>query len=124
MRLDQRDATAFDCVAVLLFWTSAITGIVLPWVVFIMTQGNQSQVRLWRELWGPQPGLLRAGVVNAGPFLVYAVFALIHLGKVAPLGAATAYRRLIAVMVAGCVMTAVSLWINIALWTSRSSTAA
>lgn len=126
MTLSQRDEAALNTVTVLIFWGSIILGVVLPWAVFIVThRHNDPRVleTFWRDLLGPDPWMLLAGVFNGIPFLVYAVFALLHLGKAAGHGAAVAWRRLSGVLTAGAAMTAISLWGNIAILTSRSSTA-
>ena len=112
--------------AAALFWIGALAGVVLP-VVGMMLAGRHPPARVLAEFWrsfvGAEPGLAFATAVHAVPFLIYAVFALLHLGRIPAGDASHAARRLGGTLGALLAMAGVGLWGNIAIFASRSSTA-
>jgi hypothetical protein len=73
---------------------------------------------------GAQPGMIIMTTMHAAPFLAFGVFCLLHLGKVPTGDPSLAGRRLVGVLVGALLMVAMSLWGNISIFASRSSTAA
>lgn len=109
-----------DRLAVGIYWGSLALGLVLPWALDLGFHGPG----LRRRLFAPGHNVFLIGVLNWVPFAVYGVFALLHLGTADRRGAGIAWRRLGGVAGAGLALVAASLWLHVAILTSRSSTAA
>ena len=107
--------TAFT---LLVYWGCVLLGLCIPWLATItvdMLKHDQSlaqalhQLRL--HLFAPGYNLFLIGLLNAAPFLLFAIFALLHMGF-APLE----NRRLRGRRSAGILVTAVGL-IGLSSWT-------
>jgi hypothetical protein len=127
MTVEERARGPLDGAAATLCWTSALAGIVLP-VASMMLAGRRSPAQVLTEFWqsfaGAEPGLAFATALHAVPFWIFAVFALLHLGRIPAGDAALGSRRLGGALGALGAMTGASLWLNTAIFASRSSTAA
>ncbi len=109
-----------DRLALGVYWGSLALGLVLPWALDLGFHGPG----LRRRLFAPGHNVFLIGVLNWVPFAVYAAFALLHLGPAERHGAPIVRRRLGGVAGAGLALVAASLWLHVAILTSRSSTAA
>ena len=109
-----------DRVTLGIYWGGLVLGLVLPWLLDLGFHGPGLRQRLF----APGENVFLIGVLNAAPFTVYAVFALLHLGTADRRAAGIAWRRLGGVAGAGLAVLGTSLWLHLAILTSRSSTAA
>lgn len=114
-----------------LYWGALFIGLALPWLVRIvvdLTSHDRSLAQFFSglslRLYGPDRGLLYLSLLSAAPFAVYAVFTLFHLGTAPRHGVEVTRRRRLALLLAGAVMLAVSVWGHYAIMTARGSTAA
>ena len=109
-----------DRAAVAIYWGSLAVGLGLPWGLDVLFHGPG----LGRRLFAPGYNVFLIGVLDAAPFAVYAVFALVHLGTADRRAADVGRRRLAGVAAAGLALLAAALWVHLSILTSRSSTAA
>ncbi len=112
--------------AVTLFWGSTLAGLTLPAVsMWLARRRSVAQVfsEFWQSFTGAEPGLVILTALHAAPFVAFGVFCLLHLGKAPANDASLASRRLGGALAAALLMVAVSLWGNISIFASRSSTA-
>jgi hypothetical protein len=101
-----------------LYWTSILSGLTIPWIATIavdVTKHDQSLAGAVRQLslhlFAPGYNLFIIAVMNAIPFLMFAVFLLFHLG-LSPLDDHQLRRR----RSAGVLLTVIGL-IGFSLWT-------
>jgi len=116
-----------DGYAVTLFWGSALAGLLLPAVsMWLAKRRTTAEVisEFWYSFTGAEPGMIIMTALHALPFVAFAMFCLLHLGKVPADNASLRGRRLGGVLVGTFLMIAMSLWGNISIFASRSSTAA
>lgn len=113
-----------------LYWGSLALGVLVP-------LGMQVGIEVWRRkttltahldglyvrLFAPGDGLLALTLLGAAPFVVYATFALIHLGTAPRHGAAVVRCRRFGLLLALPAMVAVSVWGHLAILTAKGSTA-
>lgn len=121
-------------ITLVLYWGSLVLGFVLPWIMTVTTDVLHRQRSLAQasakfiddfhvRLFAPGDGTLFLALLGMAPFMVYAVFTLLHLGKAPRLGTQMAWRRLLGVVCAIIAMTAVSIWGHFTILTARGSTA-
>jgi hypothetical protein len=107
--------------AVALFWLIIATGVCVPAIVAIATDTAKGDdlpsaaARWFEHLFEPGYNEFLLTLIGAAPFLVLAVFSLFH---------ATSGKRVAGVAGALMAAAAVTIWGEIAIRTSRSSTAA
>jgi hypothetical protein len=117
-----------------LYWGSLALGFMLPWVMTITADVFHRQrslaeasTKLFADihvrLFAPSDGTLFLALLSMAPFVVYAVFTLLHLGKGPRLGTLVTHRRLIGVLCAAIAMIVVSVWGHYSILTARGSTA-
>ena len=115
-----------DGSAVTLFWGSALAGLLLPGVSMLLARRRsplQVLTDYWQSFTGAEPGLVLMTALHMAPFVAFGVICLLHLGKAQAHGASLVTRRIGGALVAALFMVAVSLWGNISIFASRSSTA-
>lgn len=104
------------------FWGSVLFGLLMPWlssIIVDMIKHGQSfdhamhQLRLY--LFAPGYNLFLVAVLNAVPFVLFAVFALWHLGLI-PTGACQLAKRR-----AGGILAALLTGIGLSGWTHLST---
>ncbi len=124
------DAPRIRGLTLVLYWFSITLGFLLPWVMQIAVDvwHRQQSVAaffdgLYLRVFGPESGQLWLSLLSAAPFVIYAVFALLHLGTAPRRGADVTRRRRLALMLALATMIAVSVWGHYAILTARGSTA-
>jgi hypothetical protein len=113
-----------------LYWSSVITGFLLPWIMqcWVETWHRKQPLAaffdgLYLRLFGPESGLLWLSLLGAAPFVIYAVFALIHLGTAPRQGKTVTQRRRMALLLTLAAMILVSVWGHYSILTARGSTA-
>ena len=116
-----RRLTAFT---LLLYWGSILFGFGIPWLTTVMVdivKHDQSlaqamhQLRL--HLFAPGYNLFLIGLMNAAPFLIFAIFALLHLGLTPPEVGKLAGRRGAALLVTALALVGLSAWVHVmTLW--------
>jgi hypothetical protein len=122
-------------VTAVLYWGSLVTGLFLPLIMQIAAETVHRGLPLaqawsefadafWIRLFAPGDGRLFLSLFNVAPFAVYAIFALLHLGRAHVQGAIIARRRRLALIVGAGAMLAVSAWGHYAILTAKGSTAA
>jgi hypothetical protein len=110
--------------ALVVFWGSILLGLGIPWLSMVAVdllkhgQSIGQALHQWRlHLFAPGYNLFLVGLLNAIPFVLFAVFTLLHLGLTSPGNSPVARRRAAAVAVTGLMLTAFSLWTHImTLW--------
>jgi hypothetical protein len=113
-----------------LYWGSLALGLLLPWAIQIWVEVVNHHRPLmaffdglYLRLFGPETGLLLLSLLGVAPFLVYAVFALLHLGTAPRQGGLVVRRRRLALLVSLAAMLAVTTWGHYSILTARGSTA-
>ena len=111
-------------------WGSIGLGLTLPWLLqwgveIVHRHRPPAEVfdGLWLRLFAPGSGVLLLTGLGAAPFIVYALFALFHLGLADRQGDSIARLRLHGLLVAGVAMTACAVWGHVSILTARGSTA-
>jgi hypothetical protein len=103
-----------------IYWCTIVFGLTMPWIVLLVHDAYKRHVGLSEafqdfrlHLFAPGFNFFLIGVLNAIPFVLFAVFVLFHLGTAAHLGRVIVSRRIAGVM--GGLMTAlaVSSWAHI-----------
>lgn len=114
-----------------LAWGGIGLALLLPWIVHVAVEtarGSRELGPVLREFWmllfTPGYHFYLIGIVNAAPFILFAVFLFLHLGFSPRAGALVARRRVWGVSAAALVGLALSAWLVVSIMTSRSSTAA
>ncbi len=114
-----------------LYWGSIATGALLPLVVDLVvaaTRRGQMPAQYFEgfylRLFAPQESVLMLTLLGGAPFLLFGVFALIHLGTTHRHGETLASRRRFALQLAFAAMVALSTWGHYSIMTARGSTAA
>ncbi len=114
-----------------LYWGSIATGALLPMVVDLVvaaTRRGQMPAQYFEgfylRLFAPQEGVMMLTLLGGAPFLLFGIFALIHLGTAHRRGEALASRRRFALQLAFAAMLALSIWGHYSIMTARGSTAA
>ena len=127
MTNEARQSGPLDGYAVALLWGSVLAGLVLPALSMWFAKDRPAAAviaEFAQAFTGAQPGMIIMTAMHAAPFLAFGVFCLLHLGKEPASDASLASRRLVGALVAALLMVAMSLWGNISIFASRSSTAA
>ncbi len=103
-----------------LYWGSILLGLTLPWVVRIAHEVYASHVpwmdamqSLNRQLFAPGYNLFAIGLLNALPFVLFAVFILFHLGRAHLCEPPMIPRRIGGALGGATVLLGVSLWAHI-----------
>jgi hypothetical protein len=108
----------FTVLTLVLYWSCTLSGLAIPWIATVavdMAKHDQSlagavgQLRL--HLFAPGYNLFVIALINAMPFMIFAVFLLFHLGR-APMDDRTLRGR----RSAGVLMTVIGL-VAFSLWT-------
>ena len=108
----------FTTLTLVLYWTCILSGLAIPWIATVavdMAKHDQSltgavrQLRL--HLFAPGYNLFIIALINAMPFLIFAVFLLFHLG-LSPMDDRTLRGR----RSAGVLLTVIGL-VGFSLWT-------
>ncbi len=126
MTLEKTRPGRLDRPAVALFWGSALAGVLLPALSMWLARRHPASEVLsdyWLSFTGAEPGLVFMTALHAAPFVAFGAFCLLHLGKAPVDDRPGAARRLGGALAGALLMVAVSLWGNIAIFASRSSTA-
>jgi len=107
-----------------LYWGCISLGIGIPWlatiIVDLLKHGQSTgqalhQLRL--HLFAPGYNLFLVGILNAIPFVLFAVFALFHLGGTSPQNRRMAMRRATGVTVTSLGLIGLALWTHVTtLW--------
>lgn len=104
----------------LIYWGSILFGFTIPWLATVMVdivKHDQSlaqamhQLRL--HLFAPGYNLFLIGLMNAAPFLIFAVFALLHLGLAPSDNRKVTGRRGVALFVTAIALVGLSAWVHI-----------
>jgi hypothetical protein len=118
-------------VTLVLYWGTIVLGITLPWLLEIgvdVVVRHRPLVQTVRsfphQLFAPGRNQFLIGTLNAAPFLLFAVFLLLHLGKASVHGRDVSAQRLSGVVVALVAAFALSAYGNLAILTAHGSTAA
>ncbi len=120
---ERRDRCGNAAFALLVYWGCILLGLALPGLasvaVDVLKHGESvgHALHQWRiHLFAPGYNLFLIAVLNAAPFVVLAVFALLHLGSAA-LEAAALRRRKLGVLFAALAAIGLSAWTHLAtLW--------
>lgn len=106
------------------YWSCILLGLTLPWVATVsvdMAKHHQSfgqalhQLRL--HLFAPGYNLFLIAMMNAVPFLLFAVFALLHLRRAPSQDRLLAGRRRAGILVATLGLIGLSAWAHVmTLW--------
>jgi len=120
---DTRVVSGLAGLTLTIYWSCILLGLAIPAFAAItvdMLKHGQSvgqAVHQWRmHLFAPGYNLFIIAVLNAVPFVLLAVFALLHLG-LAPPDAVARTRRGVAVSVAALIAIGSSLWTHVTtLW--------
>ena len=115
-----RDSRTLTWITVTLYWGCIVFGLTLPGVVTV-THGTYQRHGAFSEAWqefrldlfAPGYNLFLVGVLNAIPFIVLAVFILLHLGSAAKREPEIVSRRLIGVAGALVLAVGLSAWVHI-----------
>ncbi len=106
---------------VTLYWGCIVFGLTLPGIVMIVHQAVQRHGALagaWQDfrlhLFAPGYNFFLIGILNALPFVLLAVFILLHLGTAAAKEPVIVSRRLAGVAGALFVAVGLSAWVHIA----------
>lgn len=121
-------------ITLILYWGSLTLGFVLPWIMTVAADVFHRQRSLAEagaklfdafhvRLFAPGDGTLFLALLSMVPFVIYAVFTLLHLRKGPRLGALITRRRLVSVVCAAMTMIAISVWGHYSILTARGSTA-
>ncbi|TAJ10413.1 MAG: hypothetical protein EPO61_02955 [Nitrospirae bacterium] len=103
-----------------LYWGNILLGLTLPWVVRIAHEVYTNHVSvisasqsLRRQLFAPGYNLFLVGAMNAVPFVIFALFVLLHLGRAHLCEPPTIPRRIGGVLGGAATLLGVSLWAHI-----------
>jgi hypothetical protein len=109
-------------VTVGLFWSAVLGGLAIPGLVSIGHEVAARHVPLaaaWQDfrlhLFAPGYNLFLVAVGNAAPFVVLALFLLLHLGTAPPRGRVVVGRRMAGVLGAWLTAFALSIWMHLSL---------
>ena len=116
-----RSLMAFTLV---LFWGCILLGLAIPWAANVgvdMLKHDQSLVQAWHQLrlhlFAPGYNLFLIGLFNAAPCVLFAIFALFHLGLAPQSDRRTIGRRSSGVLVAAIAILGISGWTHVmTLW--------
>lgn len=105
---------------VALYWGCIVFGLTLPWIVTIAHDASQHH-GAWADafqefrlhLFAPGYNLFLVGVLNAAPFVLLAIFILLHLGTAAQQEPVIVSRRLAGVTGALVIAVGLSAWAHI-----------
>src|SRR5438552_2335515 len=111
-----------------LFWISIVIGFAFPYIMytvveFFLHHKNLQQIAVDLHRYYKDSFVLLS-TLSIAPFIVFASLTLIRLDKPTILGQETAFCRLTGAGLALIVMLAVSIWLQLYILTSNSSTAA
>ena len=118
MEIERSHAPAW--LTLILYWGSILLSLTLPWLIvllFEISAHHRTVDEAFRYLhlhfFAPGYNLFLIGVLNAAPFLVCAVFVLLHLGSAPANNPSLFSRRLAGVVGALLLMSGVSFWTHI-----------
>jgi len=121
VRESNNHLTAFTLIV---YWSCILLGLTLPWLATVgidMFKHHQSfgqafhQLRL--HLFAPGYNLFLIAVMNAGPFVLLAVFALFHLGFAPSQEQRLAGRRRAGILVSMLLLVGLGTWTHVmTLW--------
>ena len=118
----KRDGKELTGATLAIYWSAIGLGLTIPWTVHLVQEmyvRPQEAARVFKIfrvlLFAPGYNLFLQGILSAIPFVVFAVFTLVHLGTGMNLGRVIAYRRLAGVIGAGLTVLGLSLWAHIGL---------
>jgi hypothetical protein len=107
-----------------MYWSCLLVGLAMPWLATIMVDVlkhdqtvGQAIHQLRLHLFAPGYNLYLVALLNAAPFVVFAVFTLFHMGR-APVGDRRLCRRRgTGILVAALVLMVLSAWTHVVtLW--------
>ncbi|MBM4127796.1 MAG: hypothetical protein FJ247_10680 [Nitrospira sp.] len=107
-----------------IYWSSILFGLTAPWIsniaVDVLKHGQplvQAIHQLRLHLFAPGYNLFLIAALNAAPFVLFAVVALLHLGLIPPEECRLARRRSLALCVALLLGIGLSAWTHVmTLW--------
>ena len=116
--------------AVQFYWGGIATGVMLPTLMEVaVTVARRSRTLgqvfdgFYVRLFAPQESILMLTVLGGAPFLLFGIFALIHLGTADRHGTELAVRRHFALQMTYVAMVALAAWGHYSIMTARGSTA-
>ncbi|MDF0644933.1 MAG: hypothetical protein P0111_12965 [Nitrospira sp.] len=109
---------------VILYWTCIGLGLTIPWIAVILVdlfkhhQSIEQALHQWRlHLFAPGYNLFLVGLLNTIPFVLLALFLLLHLGMTASQPLLLVRRRMAGVVAACLGAIGLSAWVHMAtLW--------
>ena len=118
---DSTNGKRLTWLTIVLYWGCIVYGLFLPWVVAIWHDASRRHgawAEVWRDfrlhLFAPGYNLFLIGVLSAAPFVLLAVFLLLHLGTAAQQPPVIVKRRLAGVIGAVLIAVGLSTWVQIA----------
>ena len=103
-----------------LFWGSIGLSLALPWALLVLFEVSAHRRTIWEafrylhlHFFAPGYHYFLVGLLSAGPFMLGAVFLLLHLGWNDRLGPAQFSRRLAGVLGSLILMFGVSFWTHL-----------
>jgi hypothetical protein len=103
-----------------LYWGTLVYGLLMPWAVTIWHDASKQHGEwavVWRDfrlhLFAPGYNLFLIGLLNVAPFVLLAVFLLLHLGTAASQDAVIVNRRLAGAAGALLVAVGLSTWVHV-----------
>ncbi|SLM48348.1 conserved membrane protein of unknown function [Nitrospira japonica] len=114
----------FRRTTVILYWACIGLGLTIPWFAVILVdllkhrQSIGQALHQWRiHLFAPGYNLFLVGLLNAVPFVLLALFLLLHLGRTSSHSFPLAGRRMLGVTTAALAAIGLSAWVQFStLW--------
>ena len=108
----------------LVYWGCILLGVGIPWLATMgvdVLKHNQSLAQAAHQLdlhlFAPGYKIFLIGLLNAVPFVLFAIFALFHMGLAPALDRKLCGRRAAGVLVTAIVMIGLSVWTHVmTLW--------
>ncbi len=102
------------------FWFTLLSGVLLPWTIMLGVDTLVHGIplaRAWRSftlhLFAPGYNLFLVGILTAIPFVLLAIFLLLHLGTIDSQKALIAHRRALGLFAAELLMLTIAGWTHI-----------
>jgi hypothetical protein len=117
---DSQSNHRFTAFTLVVFWGCILLGLGIPWLstigVDMLKHGQsigQALHQLHLHLFAPGYNLFLIALLNAVPFVLFAIFVVFHLGLVASQDRVRAWQRVIGVGTAALGLIAVSGWSHV-----------
>ncbi len=107
-------------ITVVTYWIAIVLGPLVPWATLILTDVAVRHVPLTQalhdfraHLFAPGYNLFLIGMLDAVPFIAFALLTLCHLGMSSLEDSVQTCRRVTGIAGAGLAITVVSIWIHV-----------